>query len=96
MVFLIYIYIFLLRRIEDDDDRFACVFICFVFSFFYVGFVLFGGSGDRGEWVGLLCTDGGTYFLFDCPGQVELYTHTDSFPRIIRALENAGIRVSWC
>ncbi|OHT03729.1 ATP binding protein [Tritrichomonas foetus] len=29
----------------------------------------------------------GTYFLIDCPGQVELYTHSDSMRRFIRTFE---------
>eukprot|EP00760_Papus_ankaliazontas_P035032 PhM_4_TR7590/c0_g1_i1/m.83188/K06883/K06883; uncharacterized protein len=28
------------------------------------------------------------YFLFDCPGQVELYTHHDAVQRIVRYLED--------
>lgn len=28
-----------------------------------------------------------TYFIFDCPGQVELYTHCRSFPDIITRMQ---------
>ena len=38
-------------------------------------------------------SDGGYYFLFDCPGQVELYTHHDSVRRIFQNLEKCGFRV---
>lgn len=30
--------------------------------------------------------DAGYYFLFDCPGQAELYTHHDAFFRIVQRL----------
>ena len=33
------------------------------------------------------------YILFDCPGQVELFTHHDSLRRIFRRLEKMGYRV---
>ena len=33
------------------------------------------------------------YILFDCPGQVELFTHHDSLRRIFRKLEKLGFRV---
>ena len=36
-----------------------------------------------------------TYFLFDCPGQVELYTHHESLTHILERLVKAGHRV-WC
>ena len=36
---------------------------------------------------------GDVYFLFDCPGQVELYTHHPSFKRIINQLQKWGFRV---
>lgn len=29
----------------------------------------------------------GAYFVFDCPGQVELYTHHPAMPKIISALQ---------
>ncbi|XP_068121583.1 GPN-loop GTPase 2 isoform X2 [Hyperolius riggenbachi] len=35
----------------------------------------------------------GTYFLFDCPGQVELYTHHPALPAILRQLEAWGLRL---
>ena len=36
----------------------------------------------------------GHYFLFDCPGQVELYTHHQSVRNVVRQLEKWDIRVS--
>lgn len=36
----------------------------------------------------------GYYFLFDCPGQVELYTHHTSVRNVVRQLENWDFRVS--
>lgn len=33
---------------------------------------------------------GTTYFIFDCPGQVELYTHHDSMTRIFHRLSQLG------
>eukprot|EP00766_Chilomastix_caulleryi_P001439 gnl/Chilomastix_caulleri/2408.p1 GENE.gnl/Chilomastix_caulleri/2408~~gnl/Chilomastix_caulleri/2408.p1 ORF type:complete len:177 (-),score=14.95 gnl/Chilomastix_caulleri/2408:9-539(-) len=33
------------------------------------------------------------YLLFDCPGQVELYTHYPVFTKLARVLENHGYRV---
>ncbi len=38
--------------------------------------------------------DSGHYFLFDCPGQVELYTHHDSVKRIFKFLEKNYFRVN--
>uniref|UniRef100_A0A8C5LIR0 GPN-loop GTPase 2 n=1 Tax=Leptobrachium leishanense TaxID=445787 RepID=A0A8C5LIR0_9ANUR len=35
----------------------------------------------------------GTYFLFDCPGQVELYTHHPALPSILRRLGEWGLRL---
>ncbi|XP_053310464.1 GPN-loop GTPase 2 [Spea bombifrons] len=35
----------------------------------------------------------GTYFLFDCPGQVELYTHHPALPQILRCLGEWGLRL---
>uniref|UniRef100_A0A1B6EC39 GPN-loop GTPase 2 n=1 Tax=Clastoptera arizonana TaxID=38151 RepID=A0A1B6EC39_9HEMI len=32
------------------------------------------------------------YFIFDCPGQVELYTHHNSMRNIILRLQNVGFR----
>ena len=37
--------------------------------------------------------DSGHYFLFDCPGQVELYTHHDSVKKIFQFLEKNDFRV---
>lgn len=34
------------------------------------------------------------YILFDCPGQVELYTHHNSLRNIFFKLQKAGFRVS--
>ncbi|KAJ2158567.1 hypothetical protein GGF46_003686 [Coemansia sp. RSA 552] len=31
--------------------------------------------------------DDGCYFIFDCPGQVELYTHNESIKTVVRELE---------
>lgn len=36
----------------------------------------------------------GHYFLFDCPGQVELYTHHTSVRNVVRQLEKWDFRVS--
>lgn len=36
---------------------------------------------------------GEDYILFDCPGQVELFTHHDSLRRIFMALQKMGYRV---
>lgn len=33
------------------------------------------------------------YFLFDCPGQIELYTHLDVMKKLIRVLESWEFRV---
>ena len=33
------------------------------------------------------------YILFDCPGQVELYTHYSSLRKIFARLEKMGYRV---
>jgi len=38
-----------------------------------------------------LCTE--HYFLFDCPGQVELYTHHESMRNIVDQLQKKGYRV---
>ena len=35
----------------------------------------------------------GHYFLFDCPGQVELYTHHRSVRNVVRQLEKRDFRV---
>ncbi|KAG8451270.1 hypothetical protein GDO86_003483 [Hymenochirus boettgeri] len=35
----------------------------------------------------------GTYFLLDCPGQVELYTHHPALPDILRRLGGWGLRL---
>eukprot|EP00794_Sanderia_malayensis_P000159 gene159-771_t len=37
--------------------------------------------------------DAGYYFLFDCPGQVELYTHHDSVKKIFKFLEKNDFRL---
>lgn len=33
------------------------------------------------------------YVLFDCPGQVELFTHHDTLPKLFWRLEKLGYRV---
>lgn len=33
------------------------------------------------------------YFIFDCPGQIELYTHLQVMPRIASSLQSWGFRV---
>lgn len=38
--------------------------------------------------------DAGYYFLFDCPGQAELYTHHESFFKIVHRLLKADYNVS--
>lgn len=40
---------------------------------------------------------GEDYVLFDCPGQVELFTHHDSLRKIFFAIQKMGYRVgsSW-
>ena len=38
-------------------------------------------------------THTGYYVLFDCPGQVELYTHDESVRNIVRQLEKLNFRV---
>lgn len=37
---------------------------------------------------------GEDYVLFDCPGQVELFTHHDSLRKIFFAIQKMGYRVS--
>lgn len=39
---------------------------------------------------------GEDYVLFDCPGQVELYTHHNSLRNIFFKLQKLGYRVSFC
>lgn len=36
----------------------------------------------------------GHYFIFDCPGQVELYTHHDSMCNIVAQLQKRGFRIT--
>ncbi len=36
------------------------------------------------------------YFLFDLPGQVELWTNHDSLKRIVNRLTKMDYRVCWC
>lgn len=33
------------------------------------------------------------YVLFDCPGQIELYTHLDIMTRLINSLKNVGFNL---
>lgn len=37
---------------------------------------------------------GDDYVIFDCPGQVELFTHHETMPRIFQKIEKLGYRVS--
>lgn len=37
--------------------------------------------------------DSDDYFIFDCPGQIELYTHLDVMKRLVRTLEAWEFRV---
>ncbi len=34
-----------------------------------------------------------SFFLFDCPGQIELYSHLDVMTRLGKALQNSGLNV---
>lgn len=34
------------------------------------------------------------YFLFDCPGQMELYTHHNTVKRIVEHLQKLDFRVT--
>lgn len=36
-----------------------------------------------------------SYYVFDLPGQAELYTHYDYVEKIVAALTEHGIRVSY-
>lgn len=40
-----------------------------------------------------LCDDEDDYWLFDCPGQIELYTHLPIMSTIVRALHRLDFRV---
>lgn len=33
------------------------------------------------------------YFIFDCPGQVEIYTHHDSMKKVMLKLQDMNIRL---
>ena len=47
------------------------------------------------DWLtGRLKSLGEDYVLFDCPGQVELFTHHDSLRKIFFAIQRMGYRVS--
>jgi GTPase SAR1 family protein len=50
-----------------------------------------GGMSDI-SWPYTLLTD--DYILFDCPGQVELFTHHASLRNIFYKIQKLGIRVS--
>jgi GTPase SAR1 family protein len=39
---------------------------------------------------------GDDYILFDCPGQVELFTHHDSLRKIFFQIQKLGYRVCFC
>ena len=34
-----------------------------------------------------------SFFLFDCPGQIELYSHLDVMTRLGKSLQNSGFNV---
>ncbi|KAF9128016.1 GPN-loop GTPase 2 [Mortierella sp. 14UC] len=49
---------------------------------------------DNMEWLEeKLKACGDDYIVFDCPGQVELYTHNDAMKRILNRLEKLGYRL---
>ncbi|KAG0293954.1 GPN-loop GTPase 2 [Linnemannia gamsii] len=49
---------------------------------------------DNMEWLEeKLKACGDDYIVFDCPGQVELYTHNDAMKRILNRLEKMGYRL---
>ncbi|KAF9994212.1 GPN-loop GTPase 2 [Modicella reniformis] len=49
---------------------------------------------DNMDWLeGKLKECGDDYIVFDCPGQVELYTHNDAMKRILNKLEKIGYRL---
>ena len=52
---------------------------------------------EKGSWFreGLKAL-GEDYVLFDCPGQVEIFTHHGSLRRVVAALEKMGYRVCPC
>lgn len=46
------------------------------------------------EWLQEQLGDGeDDYFLFDCPGQIELYTHVPIMRRVVNQLQNWNFRV---
>jgi len=49
-----------------------------------------GGGGGDGAPSGGVGVGGCDYFLFDCPGQLELFTLSDSFKRVLDALTGSG------
>lgn len=53
-----------------------------------------GGQGAHAHFVCSGAAPPDTYFLFDCPGQVELYTHHESMTRILERLNKEAFRVS--
>ena len=52
-----------------------------------------GGGGWFEEGLKRLGED---YVLFDCPGQVEIFTHHGSLRRVVARLEKMGYRVCYC
>lgn len=49
------------------------------------------------EWLHMKLKElGDDYVLFDCPGQVELFTHHDSLRRVFLGLQKMGYRVRCC
>jgi GTPase SAR1 family protein len=45
------------------------------------------------EWLLDKLSSNDQYYLIDCPGQVELYTHNSSLKNIIKKLEEKGMRI---
>jgi hypothetical protein len=41
----------------------------------------------------LLLNSTGDYILFDCPGQIELYTHHSSMKNILESISKNGTKV---
>lgn len=70
---------------EDEELRFGPNG-ALVFCFEYLA--------ENMEWLQeQLGEDSDDYFLFDCPGQIELYTHLDVMKRLIQTLEAWEFRV---
>ncbi|KAJ1462200.1 GPN-loop GTPase [Pelagophyceae sp. CCMP2097] len=54
--------------------------------------------GQHLEWLGDKIAEFGAddTLIFDCPGQLELYTHVPVMPRIVAALESWGVHMCSC